>query len=182
MAEELKPLTEKQKIFCREYIYDWNGARAARVAGYSEKTARLIASENLTKPNIKAHIQEIKNNIEEMAGVSRLMVFNEYKKLAFSSIAHLHNTWIERKDFEQLTDDQKSCISEINTRIVKKNIGTNDAPEIVDIESILVKLYDKTKALEAMRKMAGYDEAEKIDLKSNGEQIIGMIIKNSENE
>lgn len=175
--EKLKPLTEKQKIFCREYIFDWNGSRAARVAGYSEKTAKEIASENLTKPNIKAYIKDIQNNLEEVSGISKLRVLKEYEKLAFSSIAHLHETWIDRKDFEKLTDDQKACISEINTRIVKKNIGSSEIPEIVDVESIQVKLYDKSKALDSIKKMLGHDAVEQIDITSKGEQITGMVVK-----
>ena len=175
--EKLKPLTEKQKIFCREYIFDWNGTRSAIKAGYSENTAAQIASENLIKPNIKAHIAEIQNNLEEIAGISRLKVINEYKKMAFTSIAHLHNTWIDKKDFDKLTNDQKECISEINTRVVKRNISNSETPEIVDVESIQVKLHDKNKALEAMRKMLGYDEAEKHDYTTKGEQITGMVVK-----
>jgi len=45
------------------------------------------------------------------------MVMEEHKKLAFSSIANLHNTWITRKEFEELTEDQKACISEITTQV-----------------------------------------------------------------
>ena len=46
-------LTEKQKRFVREYKTNGgNGTQAAIKAGYSEKTARKIASENVTKPDI----------------------------------------------------------------------------------------------------------------------------------
>ena len=175
--EKLKPLTKKEKKFCNEYIFDWNGARAARVAGYSEKTANVIASQLLTKLNIEAHIKEIQNNLEEIAGISRLKVITEYKKLAFSSMADIHETWINRKELENLSDDQRACISEIKTRVIKKNIGSSEVPEIVDVEEIMIKLHDKTKALEAIRKILGYDEAEKHDITTKGEQITGMIVK-----
>lgn len=51
-------LTAKQQRFCDEYLIDLNATQAAIRAGYSEKTARIIAAENLTKPNIKAYIQQ----------------------------------------------------------------------------------------------------------------------------
>ena len=51
-------LTAKQQRFCDEYLIDLNATQAAIRAGYSEKTARIIASENITKPNIKAYIQQ----------------------------------------------------------------------------------------------------------------------------
>ena len=51
-----KKLTPKQQRFCDEYLIDLNATQAAIRAGYSEKNARNIASENLAKPNIKAYI------------------------------------------------------------------------------------------------------------------------------
>ena len=52
--EELAGLmSEKQKAFCDYYITTMNAAEAARQAGYAEKSARMIGSENLTKPYIK---------------------------------------------------------------------------------------------------------------------------------
>lgn len=49
-------LNERQKLFCLEYIVDFNGTQAAIRAGYSAKSARAIASELLTKPNIQAEV------------------------------------------------------------------------------------------------------------------------------
>lgn len=51
-------MTDKQKRFCDEYLIDLNATQAAIRAGYSEKTARALASENLTKPYIKNYIDE----------------------------------------------------------------------------------------------------------------------------
>ena len=51
-------LTEKQKRFVDYYIETGNATEAAIRAGYSKKTARFIGNENLTKPNIKAYIDE----------------------------------------------------------------------------------------------------------------------------
>lgn len=53
---KLKP---KQEAFVNEYLIDMNGARAARAAGYSERTARVAASGDLlTNPNVKDAIQK----------------------------------------------------------------------------------------------------------------------------
>ena len=51
-------ITKKNIRFIKEYRLSLNGADAARKAGYSEKTARTIASEILAKPDIKAKIAE----------------------------------------------------------------------------------------------------------------------------
>lgn len=50
---------ERWEIFCQEYVVDFNGTRAAIAAGYSKKTARSTAAENLTKPNIQRRIKEL---------------------------------------------------------------------------------------------------------------------------
>jgi len=51
-------LTPKQAKFVMEYLTDGNATQAAIRAGYSEKTAQRIGSENLSKPLIKQTIQE----------------------------------------------------------------------------------------------------------------------------
>lgn len=49
-------LTDKQQRFCDEYLIDLNATQAAIRAGYSEKTAGVIGSENLQKPYIRDYI------------------------------------------------------------------------------------------------------------------------------
>ena len=51
-------MTAKQKLFCDEYLVDLNATQAAIRAGYSKKTAAVIAAENLKKPNIQEYIQK----------------------------------------------------------------------------------------------------------------------------
>ena len=51
-------LTAKQQRFCDEYLVDLNATQAAIRAGYSKKTAAVIASENLQKPNIAEYIEK----------------------------------------------------------------------------------------------------------------------------
>ncbi len=58
-------LTIKQKAFADAYIELGNATQAAIKAGYSERTARFIGTENLTKPNIKNYIDERLKEIED---------------------------------------------------------------------------------------------------------------------
>ena len=53
MAQRLN-LSEKESKFVELYLKYLTGARAAREAGYSAKTARSIAHEYLRKPKIRA--------------------------------------------------------------------------------------------------------------------------------
>lgn len=173
-------LNDRQEKFCYEYCMDLNATQAAIRAGYSENTARSQASQLLTKLNIQARIRYLQDNLAETAGLSRLRVLNEHMKMAFSSIAHLHNTWISRKNFEELTEDQKSCIAEIDTKIKTEyqyNPGT-EKKEPISVEYVRIKLYDKQKALDSISKMLGFDAPTRIDV--NLPQLPSIIIKTRE--
>ena len=50
--KDYNSLTEKQKRFIDYYIETANATESAKRAGYSEKTAKNIGAENLTKLNI----------------------------------------------------------------------------------------------------------------------------------
>ena len=49
-------LTPKQERFVQEYLIDLNATQAAIRAGYSQRTARQIGDENLSKPDIRAAV------------------------------------------------------------------------------------------------------------------------------
>ena len=49
-------LTPKQARFVEEYLIDANGTQAAIRAGYSKRSAKVTASQNLSKANIAAAI------------------------------------------------------------------------------------------------------------------------------
>lgn len=157
-------LTAKQERFCYEYCIDFNATQAAIRSGYKSENAYATGAENLRKPQIKERIKQMQDNLAETAGISALRVIKEHEKIAFSSIAHLHNTWIERVEFDQLTDEQKACIKSISTKIQKKNIGTSEDPEIIEIEFVKVELYDKQKSLDSINKMLGFDAPVKTEL------------------
>ena len=164
-------LNGKEKKFCERYVYDWNGVEAYHHANptVAYSTCGTEASKLLKKSNIQDYINILQQNIEKQSNLSALMVLDEYKKMAFSNIANLHNTWIEKKDFDDLTDEEKACIAEISTRVTKKVVGSNLTPEgestvWIQVEEIKLKLHDKTKALEAIRKMLGYDAPDKLDI------------------
>lgn len=53
-------MNARQRRFVDEYLIDLNATQAAIRAGYSEKTARAIGAENLTKPDIVSAIDAAK--------------------------------------------------------------------------------------------------------------------------
>lgn len=77
-------LTPKQNKFIKEWIKTGDGTNSAIKAGYSKKTARFIASENLTKPYIKSKIEKVMSKEAEELGLNAEYVLLKLKKFAES--------------------------------------------------------------------------------------------------
>lgn len=58
-------LTQKQETFCLKYFELGNATKAALIAGYSPKTVRSMAAQNLLKLNIQARLQELQQKAED---------------------------------------------------------------------------------------------------------------------
>lgn len=63
-------MTPKQSAFVNEYLIDLNATQAAIRAGYSEKTARQTAAENLSKPDIAEAVQKAMNERAERTEIT----------------------------------------------------------------------------------------------------------------
>lgn len=82
MAESDK-LTRKEELFCREYTRDYNGAAAARRAGYEEKSAAKAAHRLLSKPQVLQFVRELqKEQAERLCLSSDLVVIETLDLLA----------------------------------------------------------------------------------------------------
>ncbi len=107
---KLSKLTLKQKRFADEYIISANATAAAIKAGYSKKTARSIGQENLTKPDIKAYIDE---RLEKL----------ESEKIATQEEVLQYLTSIMRGDQQEKT---LISIGELGQEIVDIDVGAKD--------------------------------------------------------
>ena len=76
-----KTLSPKQQRFVEEYLIDLNATRAAIRAGYSKKTARAIASENLAKPNIQEAVAKAKRGRSDATKVNAEWVLKQAVEL-----------------------------------------------------------------------------------------------------
>jgi phage terminase small subunit len=159
-----KDLNDKQRLFCLEYVLDYNGTRAYKKAYgiNNDNVAHASANRLLQNVTIQRHCKYFRDHVEEVAGVSKILVLNELKKIAFSSIAHLHNNWITRKEFETLSEEDKAAIQSIETQTRTEKV--KDA--LVEVDYVKIKLYNKQAAIDSINKMMGYNMAEKFELTS----------------
>lgn len=167
-----KKLTAKEERFCYEYCVDFNATQAATRAGYSAKTAYAIGAENLRKPKIKKRIKEMQDHLAETAGISALRIVKEHEKLAFSDAGKFRYGWMTLKDFEDLTDDEKACIQEVQTTETTKVINDMEITEV----KVKVKLYDKQKSLDSLATILGVNAPAKTELTGkDGKDLIPSV-------
>jgi len=75
-------MTDKQKMFVKEYLIDLNATQAAIRAGYSENSAKEIGCENLTKHNIQEAISKEVEARTKKVEITAEYVLSNLKKVA----------------------------------------------------------------------------------------------------
>lgn len=91
IASKSIKLTPKQSMFIQEYLIDLNATQAAIRAGYSEKTAKEIGHENLTKPHIAAVLTKAMEKRSENVETSAEYVLDRLRQEVEADIADLYN-------------------------------------------------------------------------------------------
>ena len=86
-----KSLTPKQQRFVEEYLLDLNATQAAIRAGYSKKTARNIASENMAKPDIQQAITTATRERSEATRIDAAWVLRRLTDEATADLAELYD-------------------------------------------------------------------------------------------
>ncbi|MBR1895399.1 MAG: terminase small subunit [Pyramidobacter sp.] len=79
-------LTPKQARFVDEYLIDLNATAAAIRAGYSEKNARIVAAQNLTKINIQQVLAKRLKDRQQRTEITQDYVLHNLKSLADRSM------------------------------------------------------------------------------------------------
>lgn len=145
-------LTMKQKLFVANYISNGgNASKAARDAGYSQKTAHVIGLENLEKPIIKAAISKAVDSALKDLDMDKVRWLNEVRGIAFSDIrdvAIFDSSGVGFKDSEKLTDRAARAIEAVESTTTYDKEGRPTVQR-------KVKLYSKTKGLDTLGKFMG---------------------------
>lgn len=121
-------LTESQKVFCNEYILDYNGTRAYQVA-YPESsynTAKVNASKLLTNTNILQYIGVLQADLSKATGITKARILKELEKMAFD----------EQTDQKLRATDKQRAIE-----ILNKMLGFNE-PEKSQISGSVITIQE----------------------------------------
>lgn len=149
-------LTPKQKVFCEEYLIDLNGTQAAIRAGYSEDSAKEIASQNLTKLNIRSYIEQLKLDRSKRTTITADRVLKEIAKLAFFNMDNVLDEDGKTKDLKDWTRDDLAAVQEItednlkseeNTVMLRRKVKLSDKKSSLELLGKHLKLFTEVREI-----------------------------------
>ena len=146
LPEDQKSVTEREKRFVSHYLIHLNASKAAAEAGFSEHSCAQIAYQLLQKPSIQAAIQKAMDRRAKRTEITADRVLKELARIAFSdvtSVAEFGPTGVTLKNSEDISEDDRHCISEVG------EIPTKEGP------AVKVRLWDKLRATELLCKHLG---------------------------
>ena len=82
-------LTDKERMFCFEYLIDLNKTQAAIRAGYSPKSAGEIGYENMKKPEIQKEIQRLMDERVKRVEISSDEIISNIKYIGECCMARV---------------------------------------------------------------------------------------------
>lgn len=155
-------LTAKMIRFAEEYIVDLNATQAAIRAGYSERTAKSIGQENLTKPDLQEYIQKLMDKRSERTEITADMVLREYAKIGFSNITDYLKVSVKPRPVTIETADGTTTIMEDMQGVDlfdTDTVNTEKMRAVAEIkqtrDGIALKLHDKKGALDSIARHLG---------------------------
>jgi phage terminase small subunit len=161
-------MTPKQNKFAAEYLVDQNGVEAARRAGYtgSDKTLAAMASENLTKPEIRAAIDESLRRRNERVEVKADDVLRELCRIAFSDIGQAFDEKGQLRPLHEMPLDVRRAIAAVET----VTVGDQDGAPVVLRK---VKFWNKNQGVDTLMKHLGLlIERKQVDVRLTLEQLV----------
>ena len=145
-------LSDKQELFCLEYLKDLNATQAAIRAGYSKKTANEQGCQLLARLSISERVQVLNSKRFNEAELQGLQVIQELALVAFSDIKNdleiADGGEITAKTFTDMKASSRAIKSVKEKRVIREaRDGSED--QIID-STFEFQLWDKNKALDGL--------------------------------
>jgi phage terminase small subunit len=159
----VKNITARHKRFVEAYCEHFNGARAAREAGYAESRDRQTAHRLLQDPDIS---QMVEARLDDLA-MSAAEATKRLGDIARGDISDFFKVGEVETDTgtKEVVMLDKDAVLEDGGAVVKElTFDANGRPKL--------KLYDKQKALKTILDAHGeFNHEQNVDITSGGDQI-----------
>ena len=140
--ETMQQLTDKQEMFCYEYLIDFNATQAAIRAGYSVTSAAVTGSRNLSHAGVSKRLQELINERK-----ARVTASSDYVLQRLIEIDQL--------DIADIVDNEGNLLPIKQwTEAWRLSIAAIDISEVKTANALVkkIKMPDKLKNLELLGK------------------------------
>lgn len=161
-------MTDKQELFCKEYIIDLNGSASAVRAGYSIESSKSIAYELLAKEEIQAEIERLSIDRAIRLEVTADDVLREFHAIGMSNIKDFVNGDFEVKSLDEIDFVKAKAIKSIKKTVTDGDWGSKTVVEF--------QLHDKVAGLGNIGKHIGFFE------KDNGQKKTEVHVTVSKDE
>lgn len=137
----------RHEAFCLAYLgaAGFNGAEAARLAGYSPKNARDTAHQLMQREDVRARLKELTDGVMDRLEISVDRIAEEYARIAFADprwIVQWTDGKVELRPSEELSEVAASAIAEVKQVPATAHSGGG----------VAVKFHDKLRALDGLAK------------------------------
>ena len=146
-----------QEKFCIAYAVLGNGEQAAIEAGYTERSARVTASNLLTNTNIRERINELLRTNAAAKGVTLQQVIEEYARIAFCDLAEFitvdEGGLVIPKPQNEMPKNWGRSVRKLKTKRAIREAA--DGSSVLVYDDMEIELWPKTDALEKLGKYLG---------------------------
>jgi len=166
----MSKLTLKQRLFAHHYLVSLDATRAARLAGYSPKTATQQGSRLLRNVHVAALVAERQKRIAAKLEVTQESIVAELAKIAFANMG----------DFVTLSADGASLLPDFS-RVTRQEMAavttiTVDEFSGAQVRHTKLQLHNKVAALTTLAKHLGmFTKAVKLDFSDPARELIREI-------
>jgi phage terminase small subunit len=173
--ELLKELTIKEQRFVQEYLTHGNASRAAKKAGYAERSAQQTGYDLLLKPFISNVVEAGCEFMAQRLDATAEKVLRELAASAFSNLSHYY-----------IDDEGYLALEEGAPAEAMRAVQSFEREKIVKEDGSVVhrskfRFWDKTKALELLGKKLKLF-VDKIEVENPQDQLFRMMIQKLKDE
>lgn len=148
-------LTEREIMFCNYYLGECNknATQSAIKAGYSERTAKTIATQNLSKLHLQKYLKDKTDPILEALGVSHERLIKKLRDQAFTDLSDLVDDDWNLLSKSEIPKEFHAAMAGVE--IDEKILIQKGSEDMVLSRKTKYKLKDNIKALITLCEMSG---------------------------
>lgn len=140
----------KLEAFAREYVRDFNGSRAARDIGFTEKSAGRQAGRMMALPEVQARIAELVEERSRAADIDSRFVFQEWARIARGGLKRFFRPSADGTDLFIALGDVDPDDLDLLQEITQDSYTEGKGEDTRVIKRVKIKAYSRLDALTSL--------------------------------